>query len=59
MTYKEALDRSLVVNKSLKGSCKFARPKKSFSNPKDWDVEIVDTKVLVQQHEAGKQPPII
>ena len=53
-TYAEALQRASELNKTLKGSCKFARPCKDTEHPHLWNVEIVDTKVLMKQHEAGK-----
>lgn len=54
MNYKDAVDRALVLNAKLKHTVFFARPVKSKTNPNDYDVQIVDTRVLVKQHEAGK-----
>lgn len=55
MTYAEALARSLEVNKELKCSSHFARPKKDHSKPHEhWDVEVVNSIDLVKQHESGK-----
>lgn len=54
MTYQDAQTRSLELNKQLKGSSHFARPKKDPEKKDIWDVEIVDSVNLLKQHEAGK-----
>lgn len=54
-SYEDARKRSLELNKGLKGSKYFARPKLDRTTGKTWDVEIVDTVKLIEQHEANKK----
>ena len=52
--YQDALKRSLELNKELKGSCKFARPVKDPNSFHQWNVEIVDSKELLKNHEKNE-----
>lgn len=53
-TYKQAQDRALQLNLELKHSSSFARPVRDKESLFGWDVEIVDSKELLKQHEKNE-----
>ena len=53
-TYAEAQQRALQLNLELKHSSSFARPVRDKESLFGWNVEIVDSKELLKQHEKNE-----